>query len=82
MMKKYVFFPIQVTLQEDGLYRAECTALENCWCDAETLEQAIVDIQDIIKLCLRNDGVSDAALDSLACASAPPLSLSLPIEVA
>ena len=41
-------FTIEVELkkQEDGLWRATVPAVQGCWVDAETVKQALEDIQD------------------------------------
>jgi predicted RNase H-like HicB family nuclease len=42
-------FNIQVELskQEDGLWRATVPGVQGCWVDAETVKQALEDIQDV-----------------------------------
>ncbi|MBI2917509.1 MAG: type II toxin-antitoxin system HicB family antitoxin [Chloroflexi bacterium] len=41
---------VTVSKQEDGLWRAEVPALPGCFVDSETLEEAITDIQEGIRL--------------------------------
>lgn len=41
---------VAVSKQEDGLWRAEVPALPGCFVDSETVEEAITDILEGIKL--------------------------------
>lgn len=45
-------YQVDVTLskQEDGLWRLEVPALPGCFVDSETIEQALEDIQEGIRL--------------------------------
>lgn len=75
-------FPITVSIQEDGLYRAECPLLQGCWVDAATLEEALADIQEVIRLSIRSrikhcEGWPKEQLAQAAL----PLSVSIPVEV-
>ena len=45
---------IVISKQEDGLWRAEVPVLSGCFVDAETLEEALADIQDAIKVSVAN----------------------------
>ncbi|MBI2326705.1 type II toxin-antitoxin system HicB family antitoxin [Candidatus Curtissbacteria bacterium] len=47
-------FPIEITTQEDGLYRVFCPEMQGCWVDSPTLEEALRDIQEVIKLSVRS----------------------------
>ena len=40
---------VSISRQEDGLWRAEAPVLPGCFVDAETLEEAIRDIQEAIR---------------------------------
>ena len=50
-MKKY---QIQVVMEqdEDGKYIASCPALEGCYSQGDTFEEAMDNIKDVIKMCL------------------------------
>jgi len=50
-MQKYI---IQVLIEqdEDGKYVASCPALEGCYTQGDTFEEAIENIKDVIKMCL------------------------------
>jgi predicted RNase H-like HicB family nuclease len=52
MMGNYYQVPIQITKQEDDLWRVEVPVLQGCWVDAETVEQGIHDIQEVIDMTL------------------------------
>ena len=41
---------VSISKQEDGLWRAEVPVLPGCFVDAETLEEAMTDIQETIRL--------------------------------
>ena len=50
-MKKY---QMQVVIEqdEDGEYVASCPALEGCYTQGNTFEEAMENIKDVIKMCL------------------------------
>lgn len=50
-MKKY---NLQVIIEqdEDGYYIAECPALQGCYTQGETFEEAIENIKDVIAMCI------------------------------
>ena len=41
--------PIEISRQEDGLWRVSAPHLQGCWVDAQTLEEAIAMAIDIDK---------------------------------
>lgn len=43
---------VLISKQEDGLWRAEAPALPGCFVDAETIREAISDIQECIAMAL------------------------------
>ena len=50
-MKKYL---LQVVIEqdEDGVYIANCPALEGCYTQGDTYEEAMRNIKDVIQMCL------------------------------
>jgi predicted RNase H-like HicB family nuclease len=50
-MKKYL---LQVVIEqdEDGVYIAYCPALEGCYTQGDTFEEAMKNIEDVIQICL------------------------------
>ncbi len=50
-MKKY---KAQVIIEqdEDGKYIANCLALQGCYTQGDTFEEAIDNIKDVVKMCL------------------------------
>lgn len=50
-LKKY---NLQVIIEqdEDGYYIAECPALQGCYTQGETFEEAIENIKDVIAMCI------------------------------
>lgn len=54
-MKKYIA-QILIEQDEDGKYIAECPSLEGCYSQGDTFEEAMNNIQDVIKMCLRELG--------------------------
>ena len=51
-MKKY---NIQVVVEqdEDGVLTAECPALQGCYAQGDTYEEAIENIKDVIVMCIK-----------------------------
>ncbi len=50
-MKKYMAQVI-IEQDEDGKYVATCPALQGCYAQGDTFEEAIENIKDVIKMCL------------------------------
>jgi predicted RNase H-like HicB family nuclease len=50
-MKKYL---LQVVIEqdEDGVFVANCPALEGCYTQGDTYEEAMKNIKDVIQMCL------------------------------
>ena len=50
-MKRYT---LQVVIEqdEDGIFIAECPALQGCYAQGETFEEAIENIKDVIVMCI------------------------------
>jgi predicted RNase H-like HicB family nuclease len=42
--------PVEISQQEDGLWRVECPTFQGCFVDDPDLSQALADIQEVIKL--------------------------------
>ena len=53
-MKKH--FPIIIEQDEDGVYLVECPAFRGCRSYGNTIDEAIENIQEAIKLCLEEVG--------------------------
>ncbi len=56
--------PIIVEKDEDGFYVVECPLLRGCYTQGETLDEALINIHEVIKMCLDDeteDVVSDIA---------------------
>ncbi len=47
-------YDLQVVIEQDeeGLYIAECPALQGCYAQGETFEQAIENIKDVTAMCI------------------------------
>lgn len=50
-MKKYNP-QIIIEQDEDGIFIAECPALQGCYAQGETFEEAIENIKDVIAMCI------------------------------
>lgn len=50
-MKKY---NLQVVIEqdEDGIFIAECLALQGCYAQGDTYEKAIENVKDVIAMCI------------------------------
>ena len=53
-MKQKHDFQIIIEQDEDGLFVAECPALNACYAQGETYEEVMVNIKDVIELCLED----------------------------
>ena len=43
---------VVISKQSDGLWRAEVPALQGCFVDSDTLEEAMSDIRDVIEMAI------------------------------
>lgn len=50
-LKKYNL-QIIIEQDEDGVYVAECPALQGCYAQGETFEEVIENIKDVIAMCI------------------------------
>ena len=50
-MQKHLL-PVVVEQDEDGVYIASCPALEGCYTQGDTFEEAMTNIKDVIQICL------------------------------
>ena len=51
-MKKSYQLPILIEKDEDGFYVAECSVFSGCYSQGKTLDEALKNIREVIKLCL------------------------------
>ena len=56
---------ILVEVDEDGVYVASCPALQGCYTQGGTFEEALANIGDVIKMCAEELRESHADVDSL-----------------
>jgi len=52
MSMKAFHIEVELSKQEDGLWRAEVPGIQGCWVDAETVKQALEDIQEVAVMIL------------------------------
>ena len=43
---------VLIEIDEDGRYVASCPALQGCYTQGDTFEEALTNIQDVIKMCI------------------------------
>ncbi len=48
-------YRLQIVIEqdEDGVYVAECPALQGCYSQGDTFEEALEHVRDVIQMCLR-----------------------------
>ncbi len=49
---KNTSFPVIIEKDEDALYVVECPLFQGCYSQGTTLDSALTNIRDVIKLCL------------------------------
>jgi len=54
-MKKLKVYSFQVIVEqdEDNIYVASCPSLQGCYAQGDSFEEAIENIKDVIKMCLK-----------------------------
>lgn len=50
-MKKYDF-QVVIEQDEDGVFVAECPALQGCYAQGDTFEEALENIKDVVTMCI------------------------------
>lgn len=45
-------FPISVEIDEDGVYIVSCPSFRGCHADGKTIDEALSNLQEVVKLCL------------------------------
>ena len=53
-MKK-MHFPIMIELDEDGYFIVSCPTFKGCHSYGETIDEALVNIKEVIELCLEEE---------------------------
>ncbi len=53
--KKKINLPIIVEKDEDGSYVLECPLLRGCYTQGETLDEALMNIHEVIEMCLEDE---------------------------
>jgi predicted RNase H-like HicB family nuclease len=46
-------FQVVIEQDEDGLYVAECPALQGCYSQGKTFEEALANVREVIEMCLQ-----------------------------
>jgi predicted RNase H-like HicB family nuclease len=44
---------IVIEQDEDGVYVAECPALQGCYSQGTTFEEALINIREVVKMCIQ-----------------------------
>lgn len=50
---KNISFPIVIEKDEDGFYVVECTIFQGCYSQGKSVDEALKNIREVIKLCLK-----------------------------
>lgn len=51
MSKKYSF-PVEVEIDEDGVYVVSCSSFKACHADGATIDEALDNLSEVIEMCL------------------------------
>jgi len=51
--RKTYFYPIQIEIHREGGYHAKCPILQGAFADGETIEKAVDNLRDVIRLILK-----------------------------
>ena len=52
-----------IEIDEDGKYVASCPALQGCYTQGDTFEEALINIRDVIRMCLEELREENKAVD-------------------
>lgn len=73
---------LQISRQEDGLWRIEVPGLRGCRADAPTVEQAIADIQEVIAMAVDDSNENGWALPpTVSPLTEGPVRATLPVAI-
>ena len=76
----YYNVPVEISKQEDGLWRVDASCLQGCWVDGDTLEQALADIHEVIAMVLDVYKEQGRPLPpELSGGDALPITISIPV---
>ena len=53
-------FPVIVEVDEDGYYIVSCPLLKGCHTYGKTIEEALENIKEMIKMCLEEEGLDES----------------------
>jgi len=81
MNKKIYFFPIDIESCEEGGFLATCQTLQGCFAEGDTYGQAIENIQDIIKIQIKERQKHKDILPEISVPEKTELHLSFPLPV-
>lgn len=56
---KNLVLPLVVEKDEDGFYVVECPVLQGCYTQGKTLDEALLNIREVIDLLCEEKGVSE-----------------------
>ncbi len=54
-MKRICQLPILIEKDEDGFYVVECPIFSGCYTQGKTIDEALKNIREVIKLCLEEE---------------------------
>ncbi len=52
--------PVIVEKDEDGFFVVECPLLKGCYTQGETLDEALINIREVMNMCLEEEEEEDA----------------------
>jgi len=81
MNKKIYFFPIDIEPCKEGGFLATCQTLQGCFAEGDTYGQAIENIQDIIKIQIKERQKHKDILPEISISEKTELHLSFPLPV-
>ncbi len=58
-MKKKLHFPIIVEQDEDNIYIVSCPQFAGCHSYGKTIEEAMNNIEEVIRMCLEEEGIEN-----------------------
>ena len=59
-MKEHYQLPILAEKDEDGFYVVECPVFSGCYSQGKTMEEALINIREVIELCLEEQDNKEA----------------------
>jgi predicted RNase H-like HicB family nuclease len=47
-------FPVDIEIDEDGIYIVSCPLFKSCHADGRTIDEALVELREVVEMCIED----------------------------